>query len=165
MKELVRWLSRFNVGLEQRKWPVTDGQGAIPKDDPKTCYRNFEPPRWRWLLSLVLFVCLFVLLKHTYSDLCARHNSHIRFKFMLKCLFALNVINIRLLIFVICFIPYIRLPDCLYCIDGKMFSVSFNCGSRFEKVYAYYFTIFFNDMYIFLCAFKYLLLATSLAEQ
>ena len=40
-------MSGFNVGLEQRKRAIADGLGVIPKDDPETCHRNFDPPRRR----------------------------------------------------------------------------------------------------------------------
>ena len=46
---LVSWMSGFNVGLELRLWDIADGRGFIPKDDPETCYRNFDPPRRGWL--------------------------------------------------------------------------------------------------------------------
>ena len=35
----------FNVGLELRYWTIADGLGFIPKDDPETFHRNFDPPR------------------------------------------------------------------------------------------------------------------------
>ena len=38
-------MSEFNVGVEQRKWAIADGLGAIPKDDPETWHRNFNPPQ------------------------------------------------------------------------------------------------------------------------
>ena len=42
-------LDRFNFGLEQRQWAIPDGLGFIPKDDPKTYHRNFDPTLRGWL--------------------------------------------------------------------------------------------------------------------
>ena len=39
---MVEWV---NVGLELRKWPIADGLGFIPEDDPETCHHNFDPPQ------------------------------------------------------------------------------------------------------------------------
>ena len=42
-------LGGFNVGLEQHQWAIADGLGFIPKDDPETFHRNFDPLRRGWL--------------------------------------------------------------------------------------------------------------------
>ena len=42
-------LGGFNVRLELRQWAIADGLGFIPKDDPETCHRNFDP-QWRGLV-------------------------------------------------------------------------------------------------------------------
>ena len=33
------------------QWAIADGLGHIPKDDPETCYHNFNPLWREWLPS------------------------------------------------------------------------------------------------------------------
>ena len=45
-------LDVFNVGLELRHWVIADGLEFIPKDDPDTCHRNFDPLRRGFLVKI-----------------------------------------------------------------------------------------------------------------
>ena len=54
LKDIWVELDEFNVGLELRQQVIADSLGFIPKDNPETCHRNFDPPQRGWLPRFVL---------------------------------------------------------------------------------------------------------------